>query len=80
MRPSAAECMGYLNKTCTAGTTSGGSSTYGPTAGPALRAGAGDLPLERWAQWAFTLAGQSRAGYDLATIQTFNPSGRGQPL
>jgi hypothetical protein len=65
--------MGYLNKTCTEGTTT--SSSYGPTAGPVLR-GAADT---RWAQWTFTAAGQSPAGDDLFTIKTSYPGGRGKP-
>jgi len=64
--------MGYVNKTCTGGVTP---YSYGPTAGPVLR-GAAD---ERWAQWTFTVMGQSPRGDDLVTIKTSYPGGRGKP-
>jgi hypothetical protein len=65
--------MGYLNKTCAEGTIH--PPSYGPTAGPVLRGAA----YERWAQWTFTVVGQSPEGNDLVTIETFYPSGRGKP-
>jgi hypothetical protein len=64
--------MGYLNKTCNAGTIS---PTYGPTVGPVLRG----AESKRWAEWAFTGVGQSPEGLDLVTIKTFYPGG-GEPL
>jgi len=65
--------MGYLNKTCSAGTTS--SFSYGPTLGPILRGAA----EQQWAQWTFTVVGESREGHDLVTIETMYP-GRRKPL
>jgi hypothetical protein len=71
----AAEFLGFLNKTCEAGTKNGPS--YGPTCGPTLR-GASDG--QRWKQWTVTVVGQDEDGNDLATIENFYPEGKGAPL
>ena len=68
----AADFLGYLNKTCSAGTLT---SPYGPTAGPVLR---GEAKL--WNQWTFDVVGQTPEGDDLVTINTFFPGNRGEPL
>lgn len=65
--------LGYLNKTCSAGTTT---TVYGPTVGPVLRS----EDSERWEQWTMNVVGQSPVGDDLVTIETSYPSGRGKPL
>jgi hypothetical protein len=60
--------MGYLDNTCAST-----ASSYGPTAGPVLR---GD---KRYAQWTFTVVGQSPKGNDLVTMETSYPGGSGKP-
>ena len=66
----AVEFLGFLNKTCKAGT---GSRSYGPTCGPTLR-GAADG--ERWKEWSITVVGQAEDGNDLVTIENHYPDNK----
>ena len=69
----AVELLGYLNKTCQAGTKS---KAYGPTCGPVLRTASDG---KRWKEWTITVVGQVD-GNDLVTIENFYPAGAGAPL
>ena len=64
--------MGYLNKTCSAGTLA---SSYGATVGPVLRS-AGVL----WKEWVVNVVGTAADSNALVTLHTYWPAGKGAPL
>jgi hypothetical protein len=72
-RRPAAEFLGFLNKTCEAGTKT---KSYGPTCGPTLRAAADG---QNWKQWTIVVVGQASDGNDLVTFANFY-GGDGAPL
>jgi hypothetical protein len=65
--------MGYLNKTCTAGTLG---RSYGPTVGPVLRGAAG----VQWKGFTINVVGTAFDGHPLITIHTYWPAGKVAPL
>ncbi len=66
--------MGYLNKTCTAGTLG---RSYGLTVGPVLRSAAAGV---QWKEFTVEFVGTAADGNPLATFHTYWPAGKGAPL
>jgi hypothetical protein len=62
--------LGFLNKTCQAGTKT---TPYGPTCGPTLR-GAADG--QNWKKWTITVVGKAKDGNDLVTLENFYPGNK----
>jgi len=67
--------LGYLNKTCKAGTDP---TNYGSTCGPVLRA---QNNGKQWKQWALKVAGGPTPSSAVdATIANYYPNSAGKPL
>ena len=70
----AVELLGFLNKTCDAGTNPA-SASAGATAGPVLR---GAKDGRRWKQWIFQVLNKANGPGDASTVSLSNynpPSG-----
>ena len=73
--PYAVASLGFLNKTCTAGTSA---AYYGATVGPVLRSAAVG---QRWRQWTLrVLAFASKSGRFTASVATYYPPSATAPL